>query len=174
MKKYDLDLEEDFVYSARPTSSKENELNRLDIAKEWCAAKKADGLLVFNPENSQARYVRFTTPTLNSLIPESTDKLSPWNTNNFYFYEITNYKGELFIQLYFYCKNLSQNMKDAFVHLSDILGLGDLAKGYKLYFISTAFKNDDEDTKETIMSQLDTIWGEVQAFEKRVLEKWDR
>ena len=109
---------------------------------------------------------------MNSLIPESTDKLSPWKTKNFYFYEITNYKGEFFVQLYFYCKNLTQEMKDAFIHLSEICGLGDLPKGYKLYFRSSVFQNDDDDTKEVIFSQLESIFEEIHSFESDVSSKW--
>lgn len=171
--KYDLNLEEDFVYSARPSLGNDKELNRLDVAKKWCEARKAEGKLEYEPNNSQGRYVRFTTPILNNVIPESTGKLSPWKTNNFYFYEITNYKGELFIQLYFYCKNISAEMRKAFSHLSDIMNCGNLTKGYKLFFKSTVFTNNDEDTAETISKQLDTLFEEVAAFETQVLEKWN-
>lgn len=172
LKKYDLDLEEDFLYSAKPTSGKENELNWVDIAKVWCSERHAEGELLFNPENSASRFVRFTTPVLNSLIPESQDKLSPWKTKNFYFYEITNYKDKFFVQLYFYCKNISDKMEDAFVHLSQILGLGDLTKGYKLYFKSTAFDACDNDTEEVILSRLETIFEEIRRFEANISSKW--
>ena len=171
LKKYNLDIEEDFVYSARQNKGNEKELDRLEIAKEWCETRRAAGSICYDEVNSQRRYVRFTTPTLNSLIPESTEKLSPWKTKNFYFYEITNYKGEFFVQLYFYCQNLTKEMKDAFVRLSDICGLGDLAKGYKLYFKSTAFQNNDDDTKEVVSSQLDSIFEEIRAFETNASEK---
>lgn len=173
LKKYDLNPEEDFVYSARPTSRKENELNRTSTAKVWCEKRSAAGELCFDPKNSHGRYVRFTTPFLNSIIPESEEKLSPWNTKNFYFYEITNFKGELFIQLYFYCKNLSQEMRSAFTHLSDVLDLGELEKGYKLYFKTSAFQNEDDDTEKTILSQLDVLFDEIKAFETKVSEKWN-
>ena len=172
LKKYDLNPEEDFVYSARPTNRKENELNRTNAAKAWCEKRKADGKLCFDPENSQGRYIRFTTPFLNSIIPESEEKLSPWNTKNFYFYEITNYKGELFIQLYFYCKNLSQEMREAFTRLATVLDLGDLEKGYKLFFKTSAFQNEDDDTEKSICTQLDALFDEVKAFEANVSEKW--
>ena len=172
LKKYDLDIEEDFVYSARQNKGEGNELNRLEIAKTWCQARMAKGVLGFDPENSKNRYVRFTTPTLDRFIPESTEKLSPWKTRNFYFYEITNYKGELFVQLYFYCQNLSDEMRSAFIHLSEILNLGGLSKGYKLYFKSSAYVNSDDDTAETITKQLDSIFAEIQAFEKTVSERW--
>ena len=173
LKKYNLDIEEDFIYSARPYKGDGNELDRLGVAKEWCETHRADGSICYNEANSQGRYVRFTTPTLNSLIPESTDKLSPWKTRNFYFYEITNYKGEFFVQLYFYCQKLTKEMRAAFVHLSEICGLGDFSKGYKLYFKSTAFQNDDDDTKEIISSQLDAILEEIHAFETDVSSKWN-
>ena len=64
-------------------------------------------------------------------------------------------------------------MRDAFVHLSEIRGLGDLSKGYKLYFKSTAFPNDDDDTKEIVSSQLDAFFEEIHAFETDVSAKWN-
>ena len=172
LKKYGLDLEEDFLYSARPTNSKANELNRNEVAKKWCMERKKAGDIEFDPINSQGRYVRFTTPTLNHFIPNSPVKLSPWKTSNFYFYEITNYKGELFVQLYFYCKNISAEMKAAYIHLSEILGLGELSKGYKLYFLSTHHQNSDDDTTEVITAQLDNIFTEIKAFEAKVSSLW--
>ena len=173
MKKYDLDIEEDFVYSARQNKGSDNELDRLAIAKNWCEKLNNDGKLLFNPENSQRRYVRFTTPTLNALIPESPEKLSPWGTKNYYVYEITTFKGEFFIQLYFYCANLTNEMREAFTHLASIMNVGELTKGYKLLFKSSAFQNDDDDTAEKVVTQLDSLFTEVQAFEKEVLAKWD-
>ena len=77
LKKYNLDIEEDFVYSARQNKGNEKELDRLEIAKEWCETRRAAGSICYDEVNSQRRYVRFTTLTLDSLIPESTEKLSP-------------------------------------------------------------------------------------------------
>ena len=64
-------------------------------------------------------------------------------------------------------------MKLTFIHLSDILDLGELANGYKLYFKSTAFINSDEDTQETIMQQLDSLFEEIKSFEALVVQRWD-
>lgn len=172
LKKYDLDLEEDFVYSARPTGGKDNELDRNEAEKAWCERMKEKSLIGFDPKNSSGKLVRFTTPYLDSIIPESTGKLSPWKTPNFYFYEIANQKGEMFVQLYFYCKNLSDEMKEAFLHLSDILDLGELSKGYKLYFKSSKYQNTDDDTADGIARQLDIMFTEIQDFEKSVADKW--
>ena len=172
LKKYDLDLEDDFVYSARPNSSKENSLDRIEVAKKWCETQKNNQLVGYDPKNSQGKLVRFTTPYLDSIIPVSSNKLSPWKTSNFYFYEIANQKGEMFVQLYFYCQNLSAEMKDAFIHLSSILGLGELVKGYKLYFISSKYQNKDDDTEENLESALDEMFKEIQAFENNIKNQW--
>ena len=174
LKKYDLDLDEDFVYSARPSSQKENELDRIEVEKQWCEKRKADSEIRFDRKNSTNKLVRFTTPYLDSIIPESTDKLSPWGTTNFYFYEIANYKGTMHIQLYFYCKNLTSQMKDAFIALSESLDLGELNKGYKLYFKSFEYTNKDEDTEETVQAQLDMMFEEVKSFEAIVASKWNQ
>lgn len=172
LKKHNLDIEEDFVYSARPNASKENDFDRIEAEKKWCEKIKDKLKIGFDPKNSQGKLVRFTTPYLDSIIPESNDKLSPWKTTNFYFYEIANQKGEMFIQLYFYCRNLSEEMKDAFIHLADILNLGELSKGYKLYFKSSKYQNTDDDTSEIIMKQLDDMFEEVKGFEVKISNLW--
>ncbi|MCR5475597.1 MAG: DUF262 domain-containing HNH endonuclease family protein [Lachnospiraceae bacterium] len=172
LKKYDLDIEDDFVYSARPSSGKENGLDRIEIEKVWCEQKRTDGKIEFDRKNSGGKLVRFTTPYLNSIIPESSGKLSPWKTSNFYFYEIANKKGEIYVQLYFYCRNLSDEMKDAFGHLADILNLGELEKGYKLYFKSSTFEKSDSDTTDRLSKALDTMLDEVNQFESEIKQKW--
>lgn len=172
LRKYGLNLEEDFIYCARPTNANYNELNRISIAKKWCEVKQSEGRIIYDLSHSHGRYVRFTTPVLNQYIPDSPEKLSPWKTRNFYFYEITNHKGEFFIQLYFYCKNLTSEMKQSFLHLSDILDKGPLAKGYKLYFMSTSFPNGDEDTEETVLQQLNSMLQEIKSFEAEIASKW--
>lgn len=173
LKKHNLDVEEDFVYSARPNASKESGIDRIEAAKEWCKKVKDDSQIGFDPKNSQGKLVRFTTPYLDSIIPESKEKLSPWKTPNFYFYEIANQKGEMHIQLYFYCKGINEEMKAAFMHLADILELGELTKGYKLFFMSSKYSHTDDDTPEIISKQLDNMFEEVKSFEQKVSNAWD-
>lgn len=171
LKKYDLDLEEDFIYSARSGGGKEAEINRLDVAKAWCEARKSSGDINFNPENSNKWYVRFTTPVMSSILPDSKDKLSPWRTNNFYFYEIRNYRGKLYIQLSVYCKAGSSDLRKAMENLGEVLRFGKLPQGYKMFFDSSKIINSDEDTPETVLEQLEALFEEVKAFENKVLEK---
>ena len=78
----------------------------------------------------------------------------------------------MFVQLYFYCQNLSAEMKDAFIHLSSILGLGELVKGYKLYFISSKHQNKDDDTEDNLESALDEMFKEIQVFENNIKNLW--
>ena len=172
LRKYNLDVEEDFNYSARPSSAQEHGINRLKIAGRWCEEKKKEEALFYDSQNSQGRYVRFTTPIMNRLIPDSPEKLSLWKTKNYYFYEITNYKGKFYIQLYFYCKTVYPEMKEAMERLSGILGLGELPSGYKLFFKSSEHSNDSNDTDEMIQKQLGQMWEEIKTFEQEILSKW--
>ena len=48
LKKYDLDLEEDFVYSARPNSTALAGINWKNIAQEWCEERDKRGEIVFD------------------------------------------------------------------------------------------------------------------------------
>ncbi len=173
LKSYELDLEEDFIYSARPAYGKENEFNRIEAAKAWCAERVSAGDLYFDPKNSQSRYVRFTTPVFDAFIPNSPDKLSPWKTKNFYFYEIVNFKGNLYIQFAAYCRNMTPEMKAAFTHLAEIVDKGEPPKGYQIYFKSSSITNSDDDTQKIVFDQLDTLFEEVKAFESTVSGVWN-
>lgn len=173
LKKYDLDLEEDFVYSARPNNIAANGINRLAVAQKWCEKKAGEGSIVFDADTCEGRYVRFTTPFLNHVIPVNKDTLSPWRTSNYYFYEITNFKNELYVQLYFYCKGITDEMKAAFTKLVELTDGGKLTQGYRLFFKSTAFLNNDDDTEEAVMGQLDKCLEEIKKFETDVQTKWN-
>lgn len=173
LKKYDLDLEEDFVYSARPNNIAANGINRLAVAQKWCDKKAGEGSIVFDADTCEGRYVRFTTPFLNHVIPVNQDTLSPWRTSNYYFYEITNFKNELYVQLYFYCKGITDEMKAAFTKLVALTDGGKLTQGYRLFFKSTAFLNNDDDTEEAVMGQLDKCLEEIKKFETDVQAKWN-
>lgn len=173
LKKYDLDLEEDFVYSARPNNIAASGINRLAVAQKWCEKKAEEGGIVFDADACEGRYVRFTTPFLNHVMPVNKDTLSPWRTSNYYFYEITNFKNELYVQLYFYCKGITDEMKAAFTQLAALTDGGKLTQGYRLFFKSTAFINNDDDTEEAVMGQLDKCLEEIKKFETDVQAKWD-
>ena len=173
MKKYDLDLEEDFVYSARPNSTALAGINWKNIAQEWCEERDKRGEIVFDIKNCEGRYVRFTTPFLNSVIPTNEDILSPWKTNNYYFYEITSDKNELYVQLYFYCKGITGEMRTAFQKLANLTDGGKLTQGYRLFFKSSVFTQAENSTKSEIKNHLYRCLEEVRAFEMTIQDKWD-
>lgn len=173
LKKYDLDLEEDFVYSARPNSTVLAGINWKNIAQEWCEERDKRGEIVFDIKNCEGRYVRFTTPFLNSVIPTNEDILSPWKTNNYYFYEITSDKNELYVQLYFYCKGITDEMRTAFQKLANLTDGGKLTQGYRLFFKSSVFTQAENSTKSEIKNHLYRCLEEVRAFEMTIQDKWD-
>mgnify|MGYP001064948313 CR=1 FL=1 len=172
LKKYDLDLEEDFVYSARPSNAGTG-INRLAMAQKWCEKQAEAGRVEFDADTCEGRYVRFTTPFLNQVIPTNKDVLSPWRTSNYYFYEITNYKSELYVQLYFYCKGITNEMRTAFLRMTELTDGGKLTQGYRLFFKSTVFANSENDTEEVIMGQLDKCLEEIHNFEAPIQSKWN-
>lgn len=172
LKKYGLDLEEDFVYSARP-SNVGTDINRLAMAQKWCEKQAEAGRIEFDADTCEGRYVRFTTPFLNQAIPTNKDVLSPWRTSNYYFYEITNFKSELYVQLYFYCKGITDEMRTAFLRMAELTDGGKLTQGYRLFFKSTVFANSENDTEEVIMSQLDKCLEEIHNFEAPIQSKWN-
>ena len=169
LKKYDLNLEEDFFYSARLV-----QMECLEIAKTWCEQKASEGLISFSRKNSAGRYVRFTMPLLSSILPENAENLSPWKTRNYYFYEITRQNGRLLIQLHLYAIGITSEMEQAYAKLANLLGLESLHRdyGYVCYFRSSLLKNDDGEGEDIVIPQLEKLFGEVVSFENRIRDKW--
>ena len=169
LRKYDLNLEEDFFYSARLV-----QMECLEIAKTWCEQKASEGLIAFSRKNSAGRYVRFTTPLLNGILPENAENLSPWKTRNYYFYEITRQNGRLFIQLQLYVIGITSEMEQAYAKLANLLGLENLHReyGYVRYFRSSSLKSDDGEGEDIVIPQLEKLFGEVVSFENIIRDKW--
>ena len=172
LKKHDLDPEDDFIYSARETGENSKEADRIEMEKLWCERKNGLGI-EYDPANSRGKLVRFTTPFLDSLIPLSDGKLSPWNTKNYYFYEITNQKSETCIKLVLYGYYLSAEMKSVYHRLAEITGLAETMNKYRVYFQTEKYPNTDEDTEATVFKQLDSMFDEIRGFEARIADKWD-
>ena len=167
--RYDIDYE-DFSYSARDTVNKEG-IVRSEVAKKWCESQKAKGEILFDPASSNRYYVRFTTPYLNTVFPECVEKLSPWRTKNYYFYEIRNYKGKMFIQLAVYCKTAEKELRKAIEHFAKILQVKELPQGYKVFLETKEIENKEDDTEEIVLKQLDELFSEVKNFELEVKNK---
>lgn len=176
LKCYDLNIEEDFAYSARDSRPTET-INRLEIAKSWCKEQSKAGKIFFDEKNSKNRYIRFTTPTLNSVLPDSEKENSAWKTRNFYFYEITKWGGKFYIQLALYCRGLSDNMKIAFSNFLELMGReGDgKQEGYYqvFYNIATVHENSEDDTEQATWEQLDAMFEEIKVFERNLLDRWN-
>ena len=173
LKMYNLDLEEDFAYSARPVSSAYNNLDNTHIITSWCQNHAVNGDIVFDQRFSAGRYARYTTPVMNNLIPDNVSKLSPWGSKNFYFYEIVDDRGKLFVQLAIYCRSISDELRNALSHLSKILGKGALPSGYGIFLKTEPYVYRKEDTEQDIIAALDSMFEDVHAFERDVLSKWN-
>ena len=55
-------------------------------------------------------------------------------------------------------------MKAAFTKLVALTDGGKLTQGYRLFFKSTAFLNNDDDTEEAVMGQLDKCLEEIKSL----------
>jgi hypothetical protein len=63
-------------------------LNISAIVKDWCNEQRNNGNLFFDEKNSQKGVVRFQTPKMSSILPDSDENISVWKNKQFYFYEI--------------------------------------------------------------------------------------
>jgi hypothetical protein len=74
----------DLIYEHRPDEI----LNISAIVKDWCNEQRNNGNLFFDEKNSQKGVVRFQTPKMSSILPDSDENISVWKNKQFYFYEI--------------------------------------------------------------------------------------
>ena len=77
------------------------------------------------------------------------------------------------VQLYFYCKGITDEMRTAFQKLANLTDGGKLTQGYRLFFKSSVFTQAENSTKSEIKNHLYRCLEEVRAFEMTIQDKWD-
>ena len=78
-----------------------------------------------------------------------------------------------YVQLYFYCKGITDEMRTAFQKLANLTDGGKLTQGYRLFFKSSVFTQAENSTKSEIKNHLYRCLEEVRAFEMTIQDKWD-
>lgn len=74
----------DLIFEYRPDS-----VSALtEIFRKWANEKCQQGEIIYNPDNNNKTYTRFTTETMSKILPDAENPTSGWRTKNYYFYEI--------------------------------------------------------------------------------------
>ena len=84
-----------------------------------------------------------------------------------------NLVQSVYVQLYFYCKGITDEMRTAFQKLANLTDGGKLTQGYRLFFKSSVFTQAENSTKSEIKNHLYRCLEEVRAFEMTIQDKWD-
>lgn len=115
LEKYELDLDEDFIYSARPYKTvvpDERIAHLTKLYKGWANEKATQGAFAFDESKCDDQFVRFTTDVMSGILPDAEEAKSGWETKNHYYYEIVNEKGKkVFMQFALSGKNMPDNLK---------------------------------------------------------------
>ena len=136
-----------------------------EILKNWMANNpNVEG----HPEKSNRTCTRFTTTTMSQILPDISDALSGWNTDNHYFYEIVNRSGkDLIIQLSFSSKNITDNLRERLNQIDKFTPMHQRKidwQWWKAYKSEKILVPEDLD-QDLIFVQLDAAMDNIIEFE---------
>ena len=142
--------------------------------RNWGVQKTKGGDMEIILDKCNKTYTRFTTPKMTSILPNSEESLSGWNTPNHYFYELINVGGnEFYIQLAFSSKNLSPEARDICDKINSYYPSRQQKENWqwRIVFRTKTSKIDLETPEEKIHELLNKKLEEIKSFEKILGEK---
>lgn len=161
----------DLIYENRV----DNVMYISNAIKKWFNKKAEEGKITYDLKDSEKTMLRFTTPTMSKILPDSEDTLSAWNTRNYYFYEIIN-KGDNKTRINFVIN--SDNIPNDLNERITILFKENnkkIKENWKWATIQTIYKlsiNDEFDENE-ITEELNKGLKEVIKFERETIKALD-
>ena len=157
----------DLIFENRPDRASE----LASILKAWAIQKTQDGKIQIVEEKCAKSYIRFKTDFMSSLIPDSTDADSGWNTKNHYFYEIYNSNGkEYYIQFVVSGANLTDEQRD----ICEIINKHFPSRHQKekwqwrTHYVTGHSKVGEELDEEKIFELLDKKLEDIKSFEEKL------
>ena len=139
------------------------------IMHTWAVAKEETGEITLYHKQSPAYPARFKTECMSGLLPDVPDAISGWETNNFYFYEMRNMRGEIFIQLSIDTLNMPAELISTCKKLTQFYPL-DFSKRFIGIDVTPHVVFDESFNEEAVNAQIDQLWERVQLFESRLRE----
>ena len=178
LEKYELDIDEDFIYSAKPNKDvEENEKRAAYLSalySDWIQKKANEDKLFFSKDDCEEQFIRFRTAIMDNIIPDASEPESGWKTKNHYFYEIVNEKGKnVFMQFALSGKNMPADLKAVCERIDDYYPF--LEEGKNWYW-KQPFKTEKiaipKDMSEDAIKQiLEDQFNQLMTFEKQLKEK---
>ena len=179
LEKYELDLDEDFIYSARPYKTvvlDERIVHLTKLYRGWANEKATQGAFTFDESKCDDQFVRFTTEVMSGILPDAEEAKSGWETKNHYYYEIVNEKGKkVFMQFALSGKNMPDNLKRTCERINEHYPF--MEPGEK-WFWKQPFKTEAisvplDMSDDEVIRILDAQFAQVMGFEKRLKDLLD-
>lgn len=123
---------------------------------------------------SNRTFIRFRTQYMDSLLPDTPDLLSGWNTPNHYYYEIRNKDGKkLFVKLAFSSRNLTDEQRNIMDTICSYYPTksSDPDWLWRTPFTSNSYNLDDKNLDQTIKEAVDKCVEEINLFEEDLKNK---
>lgn len=143
------------------------------LATSWLREKEEAGELHISNEKSDERYIRFTTDSVTSIIPDAQEAKSGWGTSNHYFFEVHNYAGKkICMQLALSGKNIPDNLSIICDRINDFFPVKRTGKRWmwRLPFCTAKAKITEEMSDEEIIEIVSRQYYELKQFEAKLIE----
>ena len=162
----------DLIFENRPDKASE----LASILKAWALKKTQEGIIQIVEEKCVKSYTRFKTDFMSSLIPDSINPDSGWNTKNHYFYEICNLNGkEYYIQFVVSGNNLTDEQRN----ICDVINKHFQSRQQKenwqwrTHYVTGHSKAGEQLNEDKIFEQLDKKLGDIKGFESDLKKIFD-
>lgn len=159
----------DLIFENRPDKASD----LAAIIKAWAIEKTEKGEIEVALDKCGKLYIRFKTAYMSSIMPDSEEADSGWNTPNHYFYEIRNIDGkELFIQLSLSAKNITDQQREVCDRINEHFPSKQQKENWqwRTPFVTKHSKVDEELSEDKLYEHLDKRLEEVKVFEEKLKE----
>ena len=145
-----------------------------EAVRLWAEAKTQEGYITTCPEKRTKTFERFTTRFMSELLPDAVGCRSGWNTENFYFYEISNSEKnrehKLTLQLCVNLRNIPDDLREAAGRICRVVPPVHESAEHIILFETDRYLFREDADEQKVMDQLDAFLEQAGAFERRVAE----
>ena len=148
-----------------PVSVNTSNYDVLPLIHKWCADKHEKGELIFLQNHSNKKYIRFTTPDLDEIIPYQNGCKSGWNNGHYYTYEIIRYDGKFKIWVSFSNVNTPVKIKNVYDQIPQAIGIRPKNEDWRWWgiFSTKPFSYSNITEPEVIYKELDLQFEQIRA-----------
>ncbi len=158
----------DLIHNSRPNSW----VDAIgDTIRSWAKDRTDEGKIKADLNNPSNRTIRFTTDYMTSILPDVEGGDSAWHTPNYYFYEIRNQQGLVYLQL---CTGnmftIPQKLMDMCDRISSVRK-EDADGQHRIWKIAGSVSFDEYFEQEALVEVLDSFLEKVLEFERELMNK---